>query len=413
MSQGAGMDGAPGEDETPSGLPRGCLDGIRVIELARFQAGPRAGMILSDLGAEVIKIEKPAPAGHTENRVAPPTFNGQSIYFTVYNRGKKSVCLDLRSDGGMAVLRDLIGTADFVIENYRPGTLDRMGLGFEALRAIKPDIILLSVSGFGQYGPYREDAAFDSLGQAMSGLMMLTGQVEKRPIPIAASIIDRVTALHGTIGALAALRHRDRTGEGQVVDVCLLDAALTLVEVPTSYFLSTGEEGGETPRPVYRAKDGWVVVAANARTVARLMEAVGVKGEGPPTLGLYAAPETAGVNASKQERNPVGQALIDWCADRTVEEIIAVFRQHDVPCGPVRTTAQVVEDPHLWEREMLVKVPDAIAGEVYAPGLSIKFSSTPGRLGPVPTLGQHTDEILGGLGYDVARVDALRAGGVI
>jgi crotonobetainyl-CoA:carnitine CoA-transferase CaiB-like acyl-CoA transferase len=244
--------------------------------------------------------------------------------------------------------------------------------------------------------------------------MMLTGQVEGRPIPIAASIIDRVTALHGTIGALAALRHRDRTGQGQVVDVCLMDAALTLVEVPTSYFLSTGEEGGETPRPVYKARDGWVVIAANARTVARLMEAVGIEGERPASLGLHAAPSSPDVKASKQERNPVGQALIDWCAIRTVEEIVAVFAEHDVPCGPVRTTAQVVKDPHLWEREMLVKVADPIAGEIYAPGLSIKFSETPGRLGPVPTLGQHTDEILGGvLGYDAERIAALRAAAII
>jgi CoA:oxalate CoA-transferase len=394
--------------------PPGCLDGIRVVELARFQAGPRAGMILSDLGAEVIKIEKPAPAGLKENRAAPPTYNGQSIYFTVYNRGKKSVCLDLRQAAGMATLRDLIANADIVLENYRPGTMAAMGLSFPELQAIKPDIILLSVSGFGQYGPYKERAAFDSLGQAMSGLMMLTGQLEGRPIPIAASIIDRITALHGTIGALAALRHRDRTGEGQVVDVCLLDSALTLVEVPTSYYLSTGEEGGETPRPVYRAKDGWVVVAANARTVERLMAAVGVQGEGPATLGLYAAPKNPDVQASKQERNPVGQALIDWCAERTVDEITAVFAAHDVPCGPVRTTPQVAEDPHVWEREMLVKLPDPIAGEVYGPGLSIKFSAAPGRLGPVAALGEHTDAVLGEwLGYDEARISALRAEAVI
>jgi len=243
---------------------------------------------------------------------------------------------------------------------------------------------------------------------------MLTGQAEGRPIPIAASIIDRITALHGTIGALAALRHRDRTGEGQVVDVCLLDSALTLVEVPTSYYLSTGEEGGETPRPVYRAKDGWVVVAANARTVARLMEAVGVVGEGPATLGLYAAPDSKTINASKQERNPVGQALIDWCAERTVEEITTVFASHDVPCGPVRTTPQVAQDPHVWEREMLVKLPDPIAGDVYAPGLSIKLSAAPGRLGPVPSLGEHTDAILGGvLGYTDAQLASLRADHVI
>src|ERR671933_671721 len=186
---------------------------------------------------------------------------GQSVYFSVYNRGKKSLCLDLRQEAGKAVFRELLKTADFVLENFRPGTITKMGLGYDELRKVKPDIILLSASAFGQYGPYRERPGFDPIGQAMSGLMSLTGKPVGQPLGTASSIVDRYTALHVTIGALAALRHRERTGEGQVVDVCLLDSALTMVEIPTSYYLSTGQEGGENGRPPFRAKDGWVVIS--------------------------------------------------------------------------------------------------------------------------------------------------------
>lgn len=387
----------------------GTLDGIRVIEMARFQAGPRIGLGMADLGAEVIKIEKPAPAGFEDDRKSPPTVRGQSVYFATYNRGKKSVCLDLRSAGGMAVLKELIAEADVVVQNYRPGTMEKMGLGYEQLCAIREDIILVSVSGFGQYGPYGAKPGFDSLGQAMSGLSLLTGQGEGKPIPTASSIIDRVTALHGTIGLLAALYHRTRTGEGQVVDVCLMDSALTLVEVPNAYYLDAGEEGGETNRPVYQTRDGWVVVAANSRTIAKLMAAVGVGGEGPSTIGLFGTPDS-GIDARKQVRNPLGQQLLDWCLERTTEEVVAIMEANDVPAAPVRSTPQVVKDPHVWEREMIVKVPDAIAGEIHVPGIAFKFSKTNGSVGTVPTLGQHTDDVLGRwLGYDADRLGELRA----
>ncbi|MGA8381181.1 MAG: CoA transferase, partial [Stellaceae bacterium] len=223
----------------------GALDGIRVLELARYQAGPRGGMILSDLGAEVIKIEK---LGGEETRQSPPLVRGQSVYFSVYNRGKKSLCLDLRAERGKEVFAALVKTADIVLQNFRPGVMDKMGFGYERLCQLKPDIILGSVSGFGQYGPYRDRPAFDPLGQAMSGLMHLTGSPIGQPLGTASSIVDRYTSLHATIGMLAALHHRDRTGEGQVVDVCLMDSALTMVEIPTSYYLATGEEGGEGGR---------------------------------------------------------------------------------------------------------------------------------------------------------------------
>ena len=375
------------------------LDGVRILELARFQAGPRGGMILSDLGAEVIKIE---PPGGEETRQHPPLVRGQSVYFTVYNRGKKSVCLDMRSPRGKEVFAELVTKADAVLENFRPGVMRAMGFDYERLRAINPGIILVSVSGFGQYGPYTDRPAFDPLGQAMSGLMALTGQPVGQPLGTASSVVDRYTALHATIGMLAALRHRDRTGEGQVVDVCLLDSALTMVEIPASYYLATGAEGGEGGRPPYRAKDGWVVISAAGRAMAAaLMRMVGAAEDATPMPG----------SSVGDRRRKLVEA---WCAERTVDEICTALASAGIPSGPVRTIPEVVKDPHVWEREMLVKMDDAVAGEMYVPGVTIKLSKTPGRVGPVPTPGQHTDEVLRGvLGYDDAALAELRRQGAV
>jgi crotonobetainyl-CoA:carnitine CoA-transferase CaiB-like acyl-CoA transferase len=375
------------------------LDGIRVLELARFQAGPRGGMILSDLGAEVIKVE---PFGGEETRRHPPMVRGQSVYFTVYNRGKKSVCLDLRSEAGKEVFAALVRKSDVVLENFRPGVMRAMGFDYDRLRALNPGIVLVSVSGFGQYGPYTDRPAFDPLGQAMSGLMTLTGQPVGQPLGTASSVVDRYTALHATIGTLAALRHRERTGEGQLVDVCLLDSALTMVEIPTTYYLATGEEGGEGGRPPYRARDGWVVISAAGREMAAtLMRIVGADADATPMPG-----------SSVGDRR---RAFVErWCAERPVDEICAVLTAAGVPVGPVRTIPEVARDPHVWEREMLVKMEDAIAGEMYVPGVTIKMSRTPGRVGPVPTPGQHTDDVLREvLGLDGPAIEALRARGAV
>src|SRR6266699_1660470 len=375
----------------------GSLDGIRVLELARYQAGPRGGMILSDLGAEVIKIEK---LGGEETRKSEPMVRGQSVYFSVYNRGKQSLCLDMRAERGKEVFAALVKTADIVLQNFRPGVMDKMGFGYDRLRKLKPDIILGSVSAFGQYGPYRERPGFDPLGQAMRGLMSLTGAPAGRPLGTASSIVDRYTSLHATIGMLAALHHRDHTGEGQVVDVCLMDSALTMVEIPTSYYLATGEEGGEGGRPPYKAKDGYVVISAGGREMAarlmRLVDGGAATGDDAPLVG------SAGPDARRSR-------IDAWCAAHTVEEICAALTEIGVPVGPVRTIPEVARDPHLWDRQMLVKMDDAIAGEMYLPGATIKMSKTPGRIGPVPTPGQHTDEVLFGLlGYDRSTLGVLR-----
>jgi CoA:oxalate CoA-transferase len=353
-------------------------------------------MLLSDLGAEVIKIE---PPGGEETRRHPPMVRGQSVYFSVYNRGKKSICHDLRSPKGKEVFAALVPKADIVLENFRPGVMAAMGFAYAQLQALNPGVILVSVSGFGQYGPYRDRPAFDSLGHAMGGLMALTGQTEGHPVGTASSVVDRYTALHATIGALAALRHRERTGEGQVVDVCLLDSALTMVEIPTSYYLATGAEGG---RPPYKAKDGWVVIAAAGRDMAgRLMKMVGGPADDTPLAG----------SSPGAERRAKIEA---WCAARTVNDICAALLEAGIPVAPVRTIPEVAKDPHLWEREMLVKREDAVAGEMYLPGATVKLSKTPAQVGPVPTPGQHTDEVLGRLlGYDRSALDALRRAGAI
>jgi len=378
----------------------GCLDGIRVLELARFQAGPRAGMILSDLGAEVIKIEK---FGGEETRKSAPIVRGQSVYFSVYNRGKKSICLDLRKAEGKAVFFDLLKTADFVTENFRPGTIEEMGLGYDELIKVKPDIILVRCSGFGQTGPYKDRPSFDPLGQAMSGLMTLTGKPLGRPVGTAFSLVDRTTALHATIGALGALRHRDQTGEGQIIDVCLLDSAITMVEIPACYYLDSGEEGGESGRLPYQAKDGWVVVTGGvtAKLTERLAELIGKDTQAPQGAG----------GSLFGHNNPV---LTEWCKRHTVNDICDKLVAIGIPVAPVLTIPQVVKDPHMWEREMLVKVQDPVAGEMHVPGLSIKLSKTPGALGPVPVAGQHTQELLSKLpGYDAGKMAQLRAASVI
>jgi crotonobetainyl-CoA:carnitine CoA-transferase CaiB-like acyl-CoA transferase len=379
----------------------GALEGVRVLELARYQAGPRGGMILSDLGAEVIKIEK---MGGEETRKSEPLVRGQSVYFTVYNRGKKSLCLDMRTERGKEIFTALVPTSDIVLQNFRPGVMEKMGFGYDRLRQIKPDIILCSVSGFGQYGPYRDRPAFDPLGQAMSGLMSLTGAPVGQPLGAATSLVDRYTSLHATIGMLAALRHRDRTGEGQVVDCCLLDSGYTMVEIPLSYYLATGQEGGEGGRPPYKAKDGYVVISASGRAMAtRLIQIA---------TGSDAAVEGWTSRAGLQDPRKV--AVQKWCAENTVAHIVKTLQEAEIPVAPVNSIPQAAADPHLWEREMLVKMPDVLAGEIHVPGATIKMSKTPGRVGHVPTPGEHTDEVLSSLlGYDRATLRELREAKVI
>ena len=384
----------------------GCLTGIRVLELARYQAGPRAGLLMSDMGAEVIKVEK---VGGEETRRHAPFVNGTSVYFTSYNRGKKSITLNMRSEEGKGLFRELVKGADVVLENFRPGIIAKMGFGYEVLKEVQPDIILTSVSGFGQYGPYRDRPAFDPLGQAMSGLMELTGMSEGHPVLTGSPIIDRVTSLHACIGTLGALLHRQMTGEGQVVEVCLLDSGITLTEIALSHYLGTGTGPEDYYRAVYMAQDGYVMISVTSNALwARLFNALGRSdlAEDPAYLGM-------GIDENKEKERR--EILREWVASKLVEEIVETLVEADVPVGPVQSIAQMAQDPHLKEREMLMEVANEdSSGTIMAPGLSIKFSETKGRVGKVPAPGEHNKEILGELlGLSEERLTQLRQDGIV
>ncbi|MCL4535637.1 MAG: CoA transferase [Bacteroidetes bacterium] len=388
----------------------GCLDGIRVLDLARHQAGPRCGFHLAQMGAEVIKIEKP---GGEESRENGPTYKGQSVYWAQYNSGKKSVTLNLRTEKAKEVLRELVKISDVFLQNFRPGVIARMGFGYDELKKLKPDIIMTNVSGFGQYGPYRDRPAFDPIGQAMCGLMSLTGFPETPPTRTSFSIVDRVTALHATIGTLGALFRRQMTGEGQTVDVCLLDGAYTLTEIPISNFLLTGRvpkrhgnRSGTPPSNTYKARDGYVYITGSTRRIwSRFCEAIGH----PEFSEKYGAQD---VRAAAVEE--IEAAINEWLKDKTQAEVVQIMAEAEVPCGPVNDIPAAARDPHLHEREMMVKIEDKVTGEMWVPGLTIKFSETPGKLGPIPAPGEHNEEILGKyLGITAEEIAGYRVQGIM
>jgi crotonobetainyl-CoA:carnitine CoA-transferase CaiB-like acyl-CoA transferase len=386
----------------------GCLDGIRVIDLGRYQAGPRCSLILGDLGAEVIKVES-APDGDESRRLG-------MVYWSQYNRGKKSITLNLRSERGKAILRELVAKADMVLQNFSPGVMDEMGFGYEVLRGLNPGIILINVSGFGQKGPYRNRRAFDPIGQAMAGVMFDTGSEDGGPVRCGPPIIDRITALHATIGALAALHRRGQTGKGQALDVCLLDSAFTLMEIPIAHYLTTGKEpkrygnraGLVSPSNTYRASDGWVyIIAVQQKMWQRFCRAA----RRPELINDVRA---ANVQSRAKNSDWVDGEVAAWVQQRTVAEVVDTLAPAGVPVGPVQTVEQAAKDPHLWERQMLVDTDDGQGGKTYVAGLTVKFSETPGAVGPIPKPGQHNDEVYCGLlGHSAAELETWRTDGVI
>lgn len=386
----------------------GCLDGIRVIDLGRYQAGPRCSLILGDLGAEVIKVEA-APDGDESRRLG-------MVYWSQYNRGKKSITLNLRSEAGKQILRELVLKSDMVLQNFSPGVMDEMGFGYAALKELNPAIILINVSGFGQYGPYRDRRAFDPIGQAMGGVMFDTGSEDEPPVRCGPPIIDRITALHATIGALAALHRRDMTGIGQALDVCLLDSAFTLTEIPIAQYLTTGREpqrngnrsGTLSPANTYRARDGWVyIIAVQQRMWERFCRAAGRE-------ELAADPRASSVHSRASNTGWVDDQVAAWVKDRTVAEVVEKLAPAGVPVAPVQTIAQAANDPHLWERQMLVETDDRKGGKTYVAGLTVKFSDTPGAVGPIPTPGEHNQQIYCGLlGHTPSELEKWRTEGVI
>jgi crotonobetainyl-CoA:carnitine CoA-transferase CaiB-like acyl-CoA transferase len=338
------------------------------------------------------------------------------VYWSQYNRGKKSVTLNLRSEPGKKILRELVLKSDMLLQNFSPGVMDEMGFGYQSLKELNPGIILINVSGFGQYGPYRDRRAFDPIGQAMAGVMFDTGSEDGPPVRCGPPIIDRITALHATIGALAALHRRDMTGIGQALDVCLLDSAFTLTEIPIAQYLTTGREpqrngnrsGTLSPANTYRARDGWVyIIAVQQRMWERFCRAAGRE-------ELAQEPRASSVHSRASNMEWVDEQVASWVKDRTVAEVVEKLAPAGVPVAPVQTIAQAADDPHLWERQMLVETDDRKGGKTYVAGLTVKFSETPGTVGRIPTAGEHNEEIFCTLlGHHPSELARWRADGVI
>ena len=386
------------------------LEGLRLLDLGRYQAGPRCALMFARMGAEVIKIES---ISGDESRRNGPRVRGQSAYWVQYNSGKKSLAINLRTDEGKDVLRDLVKESDFFLQNFRPGTIDIMGFGYETLKELNPKIIMINVSAYGQYGPYKDRVGFDPIGQAMGGLMSLTGFEGDPPVRTFFPLIDRITSLHATIGALAALREREISGMGQELEVCLADTGYTVNEIPISAYLGDGYEqpregNGRGTGGTYKTADGWMIIAAtNEAMWSRLCEAV----EKQEWLedDRFATRELRTQNADSLE-----EGLSAWFADKNMQDAADYLASHGVPCSPVNTTAQAAKDPHLKEREIMMEVPDPIAGTMWVTGKAVKFSRTPMVVGTTPLVGEHTTEILSDvLGYDDSRIQSLHEAAVV
>ena len=372
----------------------GPLAGIRMLDLGRYQAGPRCALMFARMGAEVIKVE--ALKGD-ESRQNGPTVRGQSAYWVQYNSGKKSLAIDLRTEKGKEVLTRLVKKSDILLQNFRPGTIDIMGFGYDVLKKLNPKIIMINASAYGQYGPHRDKVGFDPIGQAMGGMMYQSGLKDDPPTKTAFPLIDRITSLHATIGALAALWEREISGEGQAIDVSLADTGFTVNEIPITAYLGNGHNperptsygGAENPLGgMYETSDGFVIIAAgNDNIWKRMCEAVG-KPE-------WLTDERFSTRAARAENgSAINGVLSSWFAEREMKEVVEYLSEHSIPCAPVNNVEQAANESHLHEREILMEVPDPIAGKIHVAGKMNKFCRTEMVVGSTPTVGQHTDEIL-------------------
>jgi formyl-CoA transferase len=401
------------------------MHGVKVIELGQLIAGPFAGKFFAEFGAEVIKIEPPpAPGrdgpvgGGDPLRTWRKLHNGTSLWWHVQSRNKKSLTLDLRRPEGQQIVRELCRDADVVIENFRPGTLEKWHIGWERLSACNPRLVMLRLSGFGQTGPMRDQAGFGSVAEAMGGMRYVTGFPDRPPVRINLSLGDALAAMHGVIGTLMALRHRDQvSGRGQVVDVALYEAVFNMMESTLPEFDVTGEIRERTgsnltgivPSNTYQSKDGkHVVIGANGDSIfKRLMSLMG-RDE------LANDPALANNAGRARRAQELDDAILAWTLLHDADDLVALLNAAQVPNGKIYSIADIVHDPQYLARDMIrtVKLDDGTSVKV--PGIVPKLSETPGDIdAPGPSLGRHTEEVLRGLGYDAARIAALRATGVI
>ena len=409
----AGSESAAGA--SPAAAPRRPLAGVRVLELGQLIAGPFCAKLLGEFGADVVKIEPPGLGDPL--RKWRHLKDGTSVWWHVQSRGKRSVALDLRQPDGQAVARRLARSADILIENFRPGTLEGWNMGYDALARGNPGLVMVRVSGYGQTGPYRERPGFGVIGEAMGGLRHVTGTPDRPPSRVGVSIGDTLSALYGVIGALLALQSRARTGRGQVVDVALYESVFSVMESTLPEFDAFGvvrERTGSilpgiAPTSAYRCTDGsYVLIAANADSIfRRLCRAMG--------RDDLAADATLAHNEGRAARQGwLDDQIEAWTTTQDPDAVLAAMATADVPASKICSIADIAADPHYAAREMIRRIALPDGGSLAVPGVVPKLSATPGEIaGGGPRLGEHTDAVLREAGYDDAAIAALRAAGVI
>ncbi len=395
----------------------GALDDVRIVDLTRVIAGPYATTLLADMGAQIIKVELPGRGD--DGRYGYPAVDGVPVAFLALNRNKKGITLDLRKPRGGELFQKLVRHADVVVENFAAGTMEKWGFGYRALSGINPRLIYAALSGFGQSGPYAQRTSYDIIAQAMGGLMALTGFPDGPPIRGGGALGDFIGGVFTALAVLCALHYRDRTGKGQMVDVSNMDAIFSMLDNwPTVYGL-TGrlpERAGNrhpftAPYDCFHAKDGWVVIGVgNSQLFRTLVTAMGM-----PELGRD--PRFKSPSARLERHDEVNRLVGDWVKEHTVAEILRVLGPEgaNIPCAPVMTLDRLMTDPHLRAREMVVDLPHGRLGKIPVTGVPFKLSESPGRIEHLgPELGQHNDEIYGGLlGLSAGEMDELRNDGVI
>jgi crotonobetainyl-CoA:carnitine CoA-transferase CaiB-like acyl-CoA transferase len=400
----------------PGAPAAGALDGIRVVDLSRYIAGPYCAMLLGDMGADVVKVE---PPGRGENsRGFGPFVEGESLYTMVFNRNKRSLTLDLRSDRGKEVLLELLRKADVLVENFVPGTLEKMDLDWDTLKALNSGLIVTRISGFGQSGPLSRKPCFDVIAQSMSGLMDITGEADGRPTMAGTYVVDYSTGLYATIGTLGALQARQRTGAGQIVDVALLDAAMSMLmtAIPEQLLLGrTMTRRGNrdrygAPANTFPTREGaWVHLATAGEPMFRaLMQTMG-------RPELADDPRFQG-NAARMENVEALESLIrEWTVSLTAADVLAKLQAIGVPSAKVARVSELVDDPHLAHRGQILNMDHPKAGRVPMQGFSVHFGDSPMQLRhSPPMLGEHTNAILQEwLAMTPERITQLRTSGAI
>jgi formyl-CoA transferase len=389
------------------------LEGLRVVDMTNAMAAPFCTMHLADLGADVIKVE---PPGGEDMRHGAVRRRGHGAQFMALNRGKRGIVADLKTPGGVEVLHRLVRTADVFVQNYRPGAADRLGVGWPTLSAINPRLVYCSISGFGGTGPYASRGGYDLIAQGMSGVISVTGDEDGSPVKAGVPIADLAAGLFGAYGILAALAHRDRTGEGQLVDTSLLEAALALTVWESCEYWVTGQAPGPlgsahrlaAPYQAIRASDGHFTVGANND---KLFTALCVAIERPDLPG---DPRFSSNAARMLNRAALIAEIEKTTAAGTRAHWLARLDREGVPAGPIHTYPEALADPHTLARRMVVDLVHPGAGPVKALGIPVKLSDTPGAVDrPAPLLGEHTTVILAELGYSPVEEQALRETGAV